>query len=206
MYSDGDGHFAISLLVGLAVSFGVGFAASTISQGIQYGWANINFLQSGIDGLFALGSIALAYTGIGLIGSLVTGGIMGASQYSLDSGVFHDDFSWSGLMIATGLGIIGGAISGRGAQNATAIANNNLNQEARNGIKALMTSATRYGIDSSAYRSTFNLWGKNVSTAIHGAISKNFTSSAVKIWLSTAGSSFVGTGLGKLSNVLCFSF
>ena len=206
MYSDGEGNIAISLLVGLAVSFGVGFAASTINQGIQYGWANINFLQSGIDGLFALGSTALAYTGIGLIGSMAAGGLIGAGQYGLDSGVFHDDFSWSGLMIATGLGIISGAISGRGAQNATAIANNNLNQEARNGIKALMTSATRYGINSSAYRSTFNLWGKTVSTAIHGAISKNFTSSAVKIWLSTAGLSFVGTGLGKLSNVLGFSF
>jgi len=53
-YVDPEGHIAISLLVGLAVSFGVGFAASTINHGIQYGWANINFLQSGIDGYLHL--------------------------------------------------------------------------------------------------------------------------------------------------------
>ena len=185
MYSDEDGDIAISLLVGLVVSFGIGFATSTINQGIQYGWDNINFLQSGIDGLFALGATALAYTGIGLIGSMVAGGIMGASQYTIDSGAFHNDFSLSELAISTGLGVLCGAISGRGAQNAIAIVNNNLNKEAQSGIKVLLTSATKYGINSSAYKNTFNLWGKTVSAAINGAISKNFTSAVLKIWIST---------------------
>ncbi len=40
---------------------------------------------------------------------------MGLAQYTLDSAVFHDDFSWSGALIATGLGTLGGLASGRGA-------------------------------------------------------------------------------------------
>ena len=206
MYSDGEGNIAISLIVGLAVSFGVGFAASTISQGFQYGWDNINFLQAGLDGLFVLGSTALAYTGIGLIGSMVAGGIMGASQYSLDSGVFHNDFSWSGLVVSTGLGVLCGAISGRGAQNSISIAKNNLNQEAQNGIKALLTSASKYGINSSGYRNTLNLWGKTVSIALNGAISRNFTISTFKIWFSTVGSYIANYYAGKLNKAIdgCF--
>ena len=43
-------------------------------------------------------------TGIGLIGSIVAGAGMGLAQYTLDSAVFHDDFSWSGALISIGLG------------------------------------------------------------------------------------------------------
>ena len=110
---DPTGHFAISLLVGLAVSFVIGSLSSIISQYVQYG--NVNWIQAGIDGLFAVASTALAYTGIGLIGSIVAGAGMGLAQYTLDSAVFHDDFSWSGALISIGLGALSGLASGRGA-------------------------------------------------------------------------------------------
>ena len=197
MYSDPDGHFAISLLVGLGVSFLIGFSASVVTQGFQYGWSDINYLQSAVDGLFALGSTALAYTGIGLIGSMVVGAAMGAGQYALDSKVFHDDFSWSGLAIATGLGFIGGALSGRGAQNATAIAGCNLDKSTRSGLNPLLTSAEKYGINSVNYTRTYNLWGGIVSKSINNAISKNFTKSALVIFGYTLGSYAASYGLGK---------
>ena len=98
---DPSGHFAISLLAGLAVSFVIGTVAIAISQYAQYG--EVNLLQAGIDGVFPVASIALAYTGIGLIGSIVVGAGLGFAQYAVDSAVFHDDFTWSGALIATGL-------------------------------------------------------------------------------------------------------
>ena len=103
------GHIAISLIVGFVVSFAIGTTASAISQYVQYG--DVNWLQTGVDGLFALGSTALAYTGIGLIGSIAAGAGIGFAQYTLDSAVFHDDFCWSGALIATGLGALGGLAS-----------------------------------------------------------------------------------------------
>ena len=73
MYADPDGTFIISLIVGLTISFAIGFTVSTVSQGIQYGWQNINWGQSVVDGLFAVASTALAATGIGTIASVGIG-------------------------------------------------------------------------------------------------------------------------------------
>ena len=196
---DPSGQFAISLLVGIGVSFAIGFISSTISQGLQYGWNNINYSQSAVDGLFAAVSTALAYTGIGWGISILLGGVMGAGQYVLDSRVFHDDFSWSGLIIATGIGLIGGFISGRGAQNAKALSKNNFDQKARTGIKALLTAAEKYGVDSANYAKVFNLWGNIVSKSINDAVAKNFTKSAIAIFISTFMSYAASYGLGKIN-------
>ena len=138
---DPTGHFAISLLVGLAVSFVIGSLSSIISQYVQYG--NVNWIQAGIDGLFAVASTALAYTGIGLIGSIVAGAGMGLAQYMLDSAVFHDDFSWSGALISIGLGALSGLASGRGAQNFKSIGSN-LDDTGRTGVKAILTAFNKY--------------------------------------------------------------
>jgi len=152
---DPTGHFAISLLVGLAVSFVIGSLSSIISQYVQYG--NVNWIQAGIDGLFAVASTALAYTGIGLIGSIVAGAGMGLVQYTLDSAVFHDDFSWSGALISIGLGALSGLASGRGAQNFKSIGSN-LDDTGRTGVKAILTAFDKYGT-SVSYKKVLNLWG-----------------------------------------------
>ncbi|MDY2746642.1 MAG: RHS repeat-associated core domain-containing protein, partial [Bacilli bacterium] len=151
---DPTGHIAISLIVGLVVSFAIGTTASAISQYAQYG--DVNWLQAGVDGLFAVASTALAYTGIGLIGSIAAGAGMGLAQYTLDSAVFHDDFSWSGALIATGLGALGGLASGRGAQHFKSIGSN-LDDTGRTGIKAILTAFDKYGTGA-GYQKVMNLW------------------------------------------------
>ena len=42
--------------------------------------------------MFAVASTALAYTGIGLVGSIAVGAGMGLAQYAIDSAIFHDKF------------------------------------------------------------------------------------------------------------------
>ena len=192
---DPTGHFAISLLVGLAVSFVIGSLSSIISQYVQYG--NVNWIQAGIDGLFAVASTALAYTGIGLIGSIVAGAGMGLAQYTLDSAVFHDDFSWSGALISIGLGALSGLASGRGAQNFKSIGSN-LDDTGRTGVKAILTAFDKYGT-SVSYKKVLNLWGSRVAKSITKSISKNFTKSVITIWgtsIATYGTSYL---LGKIN-------
>ena len=191
---DPSGHFAISLLVGLAVSFVIGSAASAISQYVQYG--DVNWLQVGVDGLFALGSTALAYTGIGLIGSIAAGAGMGLAQYTLDSAVFHDDFSWSGALIATGLGALGGLASGRGAQHFKSIGSN-LDDTGRTGVKAILTAFDKYGTGA-GYQKVMNLWGGRVANSLAKSISQNFTKSALIIWGTTAATYGLSYGLGQI--------
>lgn len=181
-FTDPFGHIAVSLIVGLFVSFAIGTASSAISQYAQYGY--VNWLQAGVDGLFAVASTALAYTGIGLLGSIVAGAGMGLAQYALDSAVFHDDFSWSGALIATGLGALGGLASGRGAQHYKSIANN-LDDTGRAGVKAILTAYDRYGTGT-GYQKVMNLWGGRVANSIEKSISQNFAKSALIIWGTTA--------------------
>ena len=191
---DPSGHFAISLLVGLAVSFVIGSVASAISQYVQYG--DVNWLQAGVDGLFAVASMALAYTGIGLIGSIAAGAGMGLAQYTLDSAVFHDDFSWSGALIATGLGALGGLASGRGAQHFKSIGSN-LDDTGRTGVKAILTAFDKYGTGA-GYQKVMNLWGGRVANSLAKSISQNFTKSALIIWGTTAATYGLSYGLGQI--------
>ena len=142
-------------------------------------------------------STALAYTGIGLIGSIVAGAGMGLAQYTLDSAVFHDDFSWSGALISIGLGALSGLASGRGAQNFKSIGSN-LDDTGRTGVKAILTAFDKYGT-SVSYKKVLNLWGSRVAKSITKSISKNFTKSVITIWgtsIATYGTSYL---LGKIN-------
>ena len=181
--------------MGLAVSFVIGSAASVISQYVQYG--DVNWLQAGVDGLFAVASTALAYTGIGLIGSIAVGAGMGLAQYTLDSAVFHDDFSWSGALIATGLGALGGLASGRGAQHFKSIASN-LDDTGRTGVKAILTAFDKY-VAGAGYQKVMNLWGGRVANSLAKSISQNFTKSALIIWGTTAATYGASYWLGKIN-------
>ena len=197
-YADPSGHALVSLLVGMAVSFAIGFAGSAAFQYIQYG--NVNLLQAGVDGLFAAASAALAYTGISWIGSVIAGAGMGMAQYTVDSTVFRDDFSWSGLLTAGVWGGLGGLASGRGAQHYKAIGGN-LDETGRAGIKAILTAYDRYGTGA-GYQKVMNLWGGRVADSLTKSISQNFTQSCPIIWGTTAAtyvtSYYTGIALNKL--------
>ncbi len=186
-----SGHF----VVGLTVSFLIGTSASAISQYVQYG--EVNTLQAGIDGLFAVASTALAYTGIGLIGSIAAGAGMGLMQYTLDSAVFHDEFSWSSALIATGLGALGGLASGRGAQHFKSIGSN-LDDTGRTGVKAILTAFDKYGTGA-GYQKVMNLWGDRVANSLAKSISQNFTKSALIIWGTTVISYKASYWLNKIN-------
>ena len=195
MLVDSSGHIAISLIVGLVVSFAIGTTASAISQYVQYG--DVNWLQAGVDGLFAVASTALACTGIGLIGSIAAGAGMSFAQYTLDSAVFHDDFSWPGALIATGLGALGGLASGRGAQHFKSIGSN-LDDTGRTGVKAILTAFDKYGTGA-GYQKVMNLWGGRVANSLAKSISQNFTKSALIIWGTTAATYGASYGLGPIN-------
>ena len=94
--------------------------------------------------------------------------------------MFHDDFTWSGAFIATGLGALGGLASGRGAQHFKSIGSN-LDETGRTGIKAIITAFDRYG-KGAGYQRVMNLWGDRVANSIAKSISQNFTKSALIIW------------------------
>ena len=176
------------------MSFAIGTTASAISQYAQYG--DVNWLQASVDGLFAVASTALAYTGIGVIGSIAAGAGMGLAQYTLDSAVFHDDFSLSGAIIATGLGALGGLASWRGAQHYKSIGSN-LDETGRTGVKAILTAFDRYGTGA-GYQKVMNLWGGRVANSLAKSISQNFTKSALIIWGTTAASYKASYWLNKI--------
>lgn len=200
-YADPSGHIIISLLVGMAVSFAVGFACSTIFQYIQYG--NVNWWQAGVDGLFAAASAALAYTGISWIGSVIAGAGMGMAQYTVDSAAFRDDFSWTGFLTAGFWGGLGGLASGRGAQHYKAIGGN-LDETGRTGVKAILTAYDRYGTGT-GYQKVMNLWGGRVADSLSKSISQNFSKSVPIIWGATGityvACYYTGIGLNKLGCV-----
>ena len=197
MYKDPSGAIVISLLVGLAVSFAVGFISSTISQGIQYGIENINFWQSAIDGSFALISTALAATGIGVVGSIVIGATLGLGQYLIDSYFHKEPITWYGALLSISLGAISGGLTGAGASNGKVLADG-MTGRAASGMKAVITTINRYGIDSSAYRNVMNLYGKAISESVQNTVNKAFTKSAFKIW----GSTIVASGIQCLIGIL----
>ena len=182
-YVDPDGTF-ISLFIGLTVSFIIGFGTSTISQGVQYGWDNINWAQSAVDGLFSVASTALAATGINFLTSIGIGMISGFSQYAIDSNFHNESLNLEGAISAIILGGAAGALSGAGASNGKVLAQG-MSGRASTGMKALITTVNRYGMNSIEYRNIINLYGKAISTAVQNTINKAFTASVIKIWGST---------------------
>ena len=201
-YADPTGCIVIPLLVGVAVSFAIGFAGSATFQYIQYG--NVNWWQAGVDGLFAAASTALAYTGISWIGSVIAGAGMGMAQYTVDSAVFRDDFSWSGFLTAGFWGGLGGLASGRGAQHYKAIGGN-LDETGRTGVKAILTAYDRYGTGA-GYQKVMNLWGGRVANSLAKSISQNFTQSVPIIWGATAITYVTSYYTGLLFNKLGWNF
>ena len=160
-YVDPTGHFAISLLVGAVVAFGIGVGMSVVGQGLQYGWDNISIWQALIDGALAAGSVLLAASGIPLWGSMLAGGASGFGQYAVSCILHGEDMTWSGALIATGWGVFSGYLSKAGARNMKVIAEN-LDGRADQGVRALITTAQRYGVNSKQMVSVNRLYRKAI--------------------------------------------
>ena len=200
-YVDPTGHFAISLLVGAVVAFGIGVGMSVVGQGLQYGWDNISIWQALIDGALAAGSVLLAASGIPLWGSMLAGGASGFGQYAVSCILHGEDMTWSGALIATGLGVISGYLSKAGARNMKVIADK-LDGRADQGVRALITTAQRYGANSKQMVSVNRLYRKAINTAINSIVTKNFTKSVITIWATTASSGLISLGLNRLLDFL----
>ena len=199
MNVDPEGTFVISLITGLIVSFVIGFSVSTVSQGFQYGWKNINWGQSIVDGLFTVVSTALAATGIGFAAAVGIGAAMGFGQYVIDSAFHNQPLALSGALISIGIGAITGIIGGAGASNGKVLAKG-MTGRAASGMKAVITTVNRYGINSTAYRNIMNLYGKAISASVQNTINNAFTKSVIKIWGSTIVASIIQYWVGKLFN------
>ena len=175
MYYDPSGHSAILAIGLLAGSFIVGAGTSVVSQGLAYGWDEINCWQAGVDGLFALGSTAFAMTGIGTLASVGIGAFAGWSQYAIDSAFHEEDLTLLGSLTAFGLGAIGGAISGAGARNSANIASSmKLTGKGASAVKAITTASNRYlagEISIKGLQATTRLWGNVALNAVQDAIS-----------------------------------
>ena len=73
-----------------------------------------------------------------------------------------------------------------------------LTGQATSGMKAVITTINRYGIDSCAYRNVMNLYGKAISESVQNTLNKAFTKSAFKIWGSTIVASKIQCLIGIL--------
>ena len=86
--------------------------------------------------------------------------------------------------MAIGLGAVAGGLSGAGASNGKVLADG-MTGRAASGMKAVITTVNRYGINSSAYRNVMRLYGKAISASVQNIVNKAFTKSVLKIWGST---------------------
>ena len=122
MNVDPSGHVAISLLlIGFFVGAAVGFGGSVVSQGITNGWDNINWWQAGFDALIGGITGLIGGSGIGTIGSMISGGVLGfAGSVGGDLISNGGDFgkvNWGKAIVMGVVGIGLGAWSGRGVGN-----------------------------------------------------------------------------------------
>ncbi len=180
------------LVIGLLVgSFIVGSGTSVVSQGLSYGWDKINYWQAGVDGLFALGSTALAMTGIGALASAGIGAVAGWSQYAIGSSFHGEDLTLLGFLTAVGLGFIGGAISGAGARNSAKIASKmQLSGKGASAVKAITTASNRYlagEISMKGLQATTRLWGNIALSVVQDAIGPTITKLMIKGVITIAG-------------------
>ena len=199
MYYDPSGNMAILVIGLLACSFIVGAGASVVSQGLTYGWNQINYWQVVVDGLFALGSTALAMTGIGALASAGLGALAGWSQYAIGSAFHGEELTLFGSLAAIGLGAIGGAISGAGARNGSNIVSHmKLSGKGASAVKAITTASNRYltgEISMKGLQATTRLWGNVAFNAVQDAIAPTIRSLMIKGTITIAGLTVTTAGI-----------
>lgn len=153
-----------------------------MSQGVQNGWDNINYLQAGVDGIFSALSVGLAYTGIGVGFSMLAGAGLGCFQYTFSSVAFGTEFTADGLIKSGVLGALGGLISGAGAQNAKALAKTLLNNTSPTavgivrGMRSFTNSVAFSSVVNKAFTwSAFKTYGTMVFTNLIDVIKSSYT-------------------------------
>lgn len=172
-YVDPTGHFVLALVLGLVGSFAVGFGISAVSQGVQYGWQNISWGQSVVDGLFSVASTVFSLSGLGFMASLALNVAMGYGQYVVDSAFHGEALTWEGSLFTIATSAVTGAFGGAGATNAKTLARG-MSGRAEIGMKALITTINKYGINSAAFKNVMNLYGKAIKASVQSTIRKQF--------------------------------
>lgn len=172
-FIDPTGHFVLALVLGLVGSFAVGFGISAVSQGVQYGWQNISWGQSVVDGLFSVASAVCSLSGLGVIASLALNVAMGYGQYVVDSAFHGEALTWEGSILTIAISAVTGAFGGAGATNAKTLAQG-MSGRAEAGMKALITTINKYGINSAAFKNVMNLYGKAIQASVQSTIRKQF--------------------------------
>ena len=118
MKVDTDGNFAISLLlIGFAVGAAVGAGVSVVSQGLENGWDNINWLQVGVDGLLGGINGMLAATGLpmpALAGiSAVTSAVSSISSHAIEGDLWSEE-ALADIFLSAAIGFTAGIVGGNG--------------------------------------------------------------------------------------------
>ena len=151
----------------------MGFGISAVSQGVQYGWQNISWGQSVVDGLFSVASAALSLTGLGFAASVALNVAMGYGQYAADCAFHGEALTWEGSIFTIATSAVTGIIGGAGATNAKTLAKG-MSGRAETGMKALITTINKYGINSAAFKNVMNLYGKAIKASVQSTIRKQF--------------------------------
>ena len=125
MYSDPSGKFAISaLIIGVVVGMIIGAGTSVVTQAASNDWdfTNINYGLVINDAIFGGISGALAVSGLGMLGSAFTGGLLNGFQLLIESAITGQQINSTEAWISMGLGFAGGFIpSGFNARNLSGI-------------------------------------------------------------------------------------
>ena len=121
---DPDGHFAISaLIIATFVGSALGAGISAVTQAVEnnWDWKAINPELVVLDAVFGAINGALAVSGLGAIGSAVTGGLLNGLQ-TLSEAAITGELNKTELWVSIALGFAGGFIpSGFNARNLSGI-------------------------------------------------------------------------------------
>ena len=167
---------------------------------------SIFFWFARVDGLFALGSTALAMTGIGALVSAGIGTVAIWSQYAIGSAFHVEDLTLLDSLTAIGLGAIGCAISGAGARNSANIASNmKLTGKGASAVKAITTASNRYltgEISMKGLKATTRLWGNVALNAVQEAIAPTIRSFMIKGTIAITGWTAATVGINYVLSYL----
>lgn len=128
MYCDPSGKFAISaLIIGVVAGMIIGGGASLITQAASndWDWNSINYGLVINDAIFGGISGALAVSGLGMLGSALTGSVLNGLQLLVESVITGRQISSMEAWTSMGIGFLGGFIpsSGFNAKNLSGVWN-----------------------------------------------------------------------------------
>ena len=163
MYSDGSGHVAIlatllALGMGALIGASVGGVASIISQSLSNDNGEINWKQVGLDAFFGGVSGLVSCSGIGVVGSVIFGGVWSGLQSIADDKINGNDVNWLKAGTALLIGGIGGVIAGSGSDVANNLRRYSASKAFINAGHNSVRKNLMYAAKISAVKSTF-IWG-----------------------------------------------